>query len=313
MGGRLPLISLRGFRRHGAAAGALAAALVAAALLVPGAVHGSASDPSACGEPAAVAAAPDPTPSGPTSWRPDPAAFAAVLQRTGATLELARFTTNFNHASPSQEANIALTARKLTGYVVPAGGVFSYNKATGPYTEAGGYGWGRMFVGDRIVPTIAGGVCQGASTLYNVVLMANLPVVERHRHGLTVPYLPPGRDATVTESGGLDFRFRNNTGGPLVLWGQALDRELTLAMFGTKAPPAVTIHTEVLSRTPFRTDYIDDPTLAAGQSVVVAPGQEGAVSRTWVVVQTPEGAVRRDISQDNYRPSPRIIRRGTAP
>jgi vancomycin resistance protein VanW len=305
-------MTLRSIRRHLAAAGALAAALVAGALLLPTVVQGSvAAAPDACGEAASATEMAQPAPRGPTSWRPDPAAFAAVLDRTGATVEMAKFTTNFRHATPSQEANIALTARKLTGRVVAPGAVFSYNAAAGPYTEAGGYGWGRMFVGDRIVPTIAGGVCQGASTLYNVVLLADLPVVERHRHGLTVPYLPPGRDATVTESGGLDFRFRNNTGGPLVLWGQAVDRELTLAIFGTRTPPPVTIHTEVLSRIPFRTDYIDDPKLPAGQSEVVAPGQEGAVSRTWLVIQTPSGPLRRDLGQDSYKPSPRIVRRGT--
>jgi vancomycin resistance protein VanW len=285
---------------------------VVGTLLAPAIVRGSPTD--ACGETATAQEVSQPAPRGPTSWRPDPAAFAKVLERTGATVEMARFTTNFRHATPSQEANIALTARKLTGYVIPPGAVFSYNRAAGPYTEAGGYGWGRMFVGDRIVPTIAGGVCQGASTLYNVVLLADLPVVERHRHGLTVPYLPPGRDATVTESGGLDFRFRNNTGGPLVLWGQAADRELTLAIYGTKLPPQVTIHTEVLARIPFRTEYVDDPKLPAGQSVVVAPGQEGAVSRTWLTIRLPDGAeVRRDLGQDSYRPSPRIVRRGTGP
>ncbi len=315
-------------RRHLAAAGALATLLLVAALLGP-AILRAQPPVAACGEvpaaplavePAALAAtqgvatAPSGSaPRGPETWRPNPAAFAAVLDRTGATVEMSRYTTNFNHASPSQAANIALTARKLTGRVVAPGAVFSYLAATGPYTEAGGYGWGRMFVGDRIVPTIAGGVCQGASTLYNVVLLANLPVVERHKHGLLVPYLPPGRDATVTESGGLDFRFRNNTGGPLVLWGQAVDRELTLAIFGTKMPPPVTIYTEVLSRTPFRTEYIDDPKLPAGQSEVVAPGQDGATSQTWLEIRTPSGTVRRDLGRDSYRSSPRIVRRGTGP
>jgi vancomycin resistance protein VanW len=316
-------------RKHLAAAGLVASLLLAAALLAPDVLRGQ-QPVAACGEvpagtpPGAATAAlttteaDSPAPMTPGSgghanWRPNPATFAAILDRTGATVEMARFTTNFNHASASQAANIALTARKLTGKVVAPGAVFSYIQATGPYTEAGGYGWGRMFVGDRIVPTIGGGVCQGASTLYNVVLLADLPVVERHQHGLLVPYLPPGRDATVTESGGLDFRFRNNTGGRLVLWGQAVDRELTLAIFGTKAPPRVTIHTEVLSRTPYRTQYLDAPNLPAGTSEVVAPGQDGAVSDTWLEIQTPSGTVRRNLGRDTYRSSPRIVRRGTGP
>ena len=246
----------------------------------------------------------------PESFLPDPARLEALQAKEGATVLMSQFSTRFTHASDSQAANIALTARKLAGTVIAPGAVFSYNAAAGPFTAAGGYGWGRMFVGDRIVPTIGGGVCQGASTLYNTVLLANLPVVERHQHGLTVPYLPPGRDATVTESGGLDFRFRNNTRWPLVLWAQAQDRTLTMAIYGHQAPPKVEIETKVLATYPFSTRYVRDPKLAPGEEQVVAPGQDGAKSTTWEIVETPQGPRRRLLSQDQYRPSPRIVLRG---
>ncbi len=243
---------------------------------------------------------------------PDEQAFAALQAREGASVLMSSFRTNFSHASPSQAANIALVARRLNGQVVSPGTVFSYNRVVGPYTERGGYGWGRMFVGDRIVPTIGGGVCQGASTLYNVVLLANLPVVQRHPHGLAVPYLPPGRDATVTDSGGLDFRFRNNSGRPLLLWAQAKDRWLSIALYGHTEPPAVRIHTEVLSRQPFQTLFVSDPKLAPGTERVVAAGQDGVAARTWIVVSSPNGPKTRDLGSHTYRPSPRIILRGPA-
>ena len=248
----------------------------------------------------------------PEEWLPDAKALETLLRREGATVRMSSFSTSFAHASPSQAANIALVAKKLTGLVIPAGTVFSYNEAAGPFTAAGWYGWGRMFVGDRIVPTIGGGVCQGASTLYNVVLLANLPVVERHLHGLTVPYLAPGRDATVTEEGGLDFRFRNNSGRPLLLWAQAKDRWLSIALYGHTEPPAVRIHTEVLSRQPFQTLFVSDPKLAPGTERVVAAGQDGVAARTWIVVSSPNGPKTRDLGSHTYRPSPRIILRGPA-
>jgi vancomycin resistance protein VanW len=250
----------------------------------------------------------------PETFVPDEAAFRALLDRVGATVEMSSYRTSFAHASPSQAANIALVAKRLNGRVIPPGAVFSYNDATGPFTVRGGYGWGRMFVGDQIVPTIGGGVCQGASTLFNVVLLANLPIVERHLHGLTVPYLPPGRDATVTEVGGLDFRFRNDTGGPLVLWAEAKDRWLTIRLYGTRRPPRVEVFTEVLRRTPFATRVVRDPDLAPGEEVVAAAGQEGVTARAWVVVTWPDGRTeRRDLGTHTYRPSPRIVLRGPSP
>jgi uncharacterized protein YabE (DUF348 family) len=87
---------------------------------------------------------------------------------------------------------------------------------------------------------------------------------------------------------------------------------LTIALYGTVQPPPVKIETEVLSRTPFRTEIVRDPELAPGTERVAAPGQEGARSRTWVVVDGPGGPVRRYLGEDSYRPSPRVILRGPA-
>ena len=44
---------------------------------------------------------------------------------------------------------------------------------------------------------MAGGVCQVTSTLYNAVILAELEVVERSPHSMTVGYVPLGRDAAV--------------------------------------------------------------------------------------------------------------------
>ncbi len=266
--------------------------------------------PSASQGPGGTSDAPGAPDGRPEEFVPNPTAFQAVLDSVHASVRMSEFQTGFTHASPSQAANIALTARRLNGTVVRPGAVFSYNDAAGPFTAQGGYGWGRMFVGNRIVPTIGGGVCQGASTLYNVVLLANLQVVERHAHGLTVPYLEPGRDATVTESGGLDFRFRNNYPWPVVLYAQAQQRKLSIAVWGQKAPPPVRIRTEVLQTTPFTTEYITDRSLAPGQERVAAAGQGGATVRTWVVVGEPGAETERYLGQHTYRPSPRVILRG---
>ena len=70
---------------------------------------------------------------------------------------LASRTTNYFHAIPSQARNIELVAQRLNGTVVQPGHVFSYYQRIGPYTRSNGYGWGRMFAGDRILPSIGGG------------------------------------------------------------------------------------------------------------------------------------------------------------
>jgi vancomycin resistance protein YoaR len=68
-----------------------------------------------------------------------------------------------------------------------------------------------------------GGLCQVTSTLYNAVLYAGLPVVERQPHDSQLPYIRPGMDATVwygdttTTVDDTDMKFKNTTDGYILL------------------------------------------------------------------------------------------------
>ncbi|MDA8200644.1 MAG: VanW family protein [Thermaerobacter sp.] len=220
--------------------------------------------------------------------------------------EWAAVTTSYAHASATQAVNIEITASRLNGVQVRPGQVFSYYARVGPYTAENGYGWGRAFYGDRIVPSVGGGVCQGASTLYAAVLRSGMKVLERHQHGLTVPYLPPGEDATVAGDF-LNFRFQNNTPGAVVIRASASARRYRLSLWGTVPGPRITVHHQVLATYPFRTIERVDPMLPRGTTRVLAPGQSGVKVRTWVVEETPLGPVTRDLGVDIYRASPRIV------
>lgn len=220
-------------------------------------------------------------------------------------------TTNYFHASPSQAKNIELLAQRLNGTVVQPGHVFSYYKVVGPYTSENGYGWGRAFVGDRIVPSVGGGVCQGASTLYAAILKTGLQVVERHAHGLMVPYLPPGEDATVS-SDYLNFRFRNSRSTPVLITAQAAARHLSVALWGATPGPQITVHHKILAEYPYRTIVRVSPSLKPGETKILAPGQRGVKAETWLDIVTPKAVIRKNLGLDRYRPSPRIIEKGPA-
>ncbi len=222
---------------------------------------------------------------------------------------LAECTTNYYHASPTQAANIELAAKRLNGTVVGPGSQFSYYRVVGPYTAANGYGWGRAFVGDRIVPSVGGGVCQGASTLYAAVLRTDLVVTERHQHGLTVPYLPPGEDATVAADY-LNFRFRNPRTSPVLITAAAAQRHLKVTLWGAVPAPPITVHHEIVERYRFRTIEQYDPHLPAGKTEILAPGQDGCLVKSWRTIQTVTGTVTQPLGTDRYRASPRVIAYG---
>lgn len=101
--------------------------------------------------------------------------------------------------------NLYIAAKYMNGTILAPGDVFSFNNVTGPRTFERGYSMAPVVGGMGI----GGGVCQVATTIYNAALQAKLEIVERHPHSIRVGYVPPGRDATITNY--IDFKFRNST------------------------------------------------------------------------------------------------------
>lgn len=107
--------------------------------------------------------------------------------------------------SAGRTDNLYMAAKYMNGIILAPGDVFSFNKATGPRTFERGYSMAPVVGGMGI----GGGVCQVATTIYNAARLAKLEIVERHPHSIQVGYVPPGRDATVTNY--VDLKFRNST------------------------------------------------------------------------------------------------------
>jgi len=204
---------------------------------------------------------------------------------------------------------VALAADRLAGTVLKPGEIFSQNKLLGPYTKARGYRDGPMFAGNKIIPSEGGGVCKIASVLYNVAILANLEIIERYPHSLTVPYVPSGQDATVAY-GIYDFRFRNNTTSPLVIWADTYGDTLYIAFYGREKPPRVTWHHEILGNTKCWTEYKYNPSLPPRTEKVIFPGQDGITVRSWVTIEQPNGKIiRKDLGISRYQASPSLVER----
>jgi vancomycin resistance protein VanW len=230
----------------------------------------------------------------------------------GAPVRMASVTTVYPHSPPGRNQNLAAAARYLCGRVLAPGERLSFNAAIGLTTKDRGYTYGPTFVGDRVIPGMGGGVCQVATTLYDAARRAGIAVVERHQHGMRVPYVPPGEDATVAHPW-LDLVIRNSTGGTMVIAAEAVRNRVRVELYGSEPPPRTGFRHRILSTTPFPTIRIADPTLPAGREITLQEGVDGVVAHTWYVIQRPGQAERVvDLGVDSYRPSPHIVRFGTA-
>jgi vancomycin resistance protein VanW len=233
--------------------------------------------------------------------------FLKVLNDNGNLTLLAAYHTVLKDPLPGEEYNVHLGAKMLKGKVINPGQVFSQNKMIGPYTEERGFKKGPTYLGTKLTTTIGGGVCKLASTLYNVSILSDLEIVERHAHGMPVPYVPHGQDATVAY-GGKDIKFRNNTKGQILIWAQGIDNTLFMAFYGKEKPREVEWHHEMLSITKAPKVYKYSENIPEGTENIILEGMDGASVKSWITLQNTDGTVEtRQLGISNYNPLAFII------
>jgi vancomycin resistance protein YoaR len=161
-----------------------------------------------------------------------PKLSTADVQNMGLSALGSQFVTYFDPRNESRANNIALAAKLVDGTVVDPGETFSLNAAMGPRTANRGFDYAPVIAADNVLRQgVGGGICQYATTLFNAVFFAGLPVVERRAHSLYISHYPIGRDATVAW-GAIDFKFKNDTGRSVMIRSWIDGGALTVALVG---------------------------------------------------------------------------------
>lgn len=144
---------------------------------------------------------------------------------------LGTYTTNYGSSTTGRATNVENGCRLVNGILLMPGEQVSVNDRMYPYTIENGYAEGGAYVNGKIVADVGGGICQVSTTLYNAVLYAELEVVERFNHSMTVDYVPLSRDAAIAGDW-KDFVFRNNTEYPVYVEGIAGGGNITFNVYG---------------------------------------------------------------------------------
>ena len=132
-----------------------------------------------------------------------------------------KYSTTFS--SPAgRTTNIKVACKYIDGTILKPGEIFSFNEIVGRRTPERGFKIATVYSGQETLEGYGGGVCQVSTTIFNAVLYANLQIVERCQHSMTVHYVPYGRDAAISW-GSADFKFKNTTNSPIKISAKVYD------------------------------------------------------------------------------------------
>ncbi|MGI5883561.1 MAG: VanW family protein [Candidatus Spyradocola sp.] len=220
---------------------------------------------------------------------------------------LATFTTTTTSNS-NRNTNIRLCSAAINGAVVQPGEEFSINTLTGERTAAKGYKDAAVIKNGVYIDEPGGGVCQVSSTLFNAVVRAGLEITERHNHTIASSYVPLGEDATI-DYPGKDFKFRNNSEGPVavVMSFDESNKKLTASVYGIpilEDGVTLDLESEVTATLEMpEPTYQEDPNLLYGEQLTVEEGREGSRVTTYLVTLKDGKEIDRKVQHTSTYPA----------
>jgi len=231
------------------------------------------------------------------------------LKEQGINEKVASFSTKFSTSNVPRSHNIKLASSIISGTVLSPGEIFSFNNTVGERTKERGYKEAGVYLNGEVAEGLGGGICQVSTTLYNAVLLADLEIVERSNHSLTVPYVPLSRDASVSWNHP-DLKFKNNTNHSIYIGTETKGNTITFDLFGTKNNKEVELISTVLSKKSPPILYKEDASLQPDTEIVVENGHVGYVSTLIKNIYIDGELISSEVvSKDKYLTSPKIIKR----
>ena len=149
---------------------------------------------------------------------------------------IASAVTNASSSSSNRLSNIRLALQMINGTCLKPGETFSFNETVGKRTTDRGFKMATAYSSGTVVEDVGGGICQVSTTLFNAVVKADLQIVERHNHSLTVAYVDRGKDAAVNWNS-QDLRFTNNSDDNVyICCFLSDDKRVRVGVFGKLLP-----------------------------------------------------------------------------
>ena len=185
--------------------------------------------------------------------------------------------TNASASSTNRINNIKNAVGIINGTRIADGETFSFNDTVGKRTTDRGFRRATAYSGGEVTEEIGGGICQVSTTLFNAAVKADMEIVERHNHSLTVSYVDRGKDAAVNWNS-QDLKFTNHSGDDVYICCFVTeDKRVRFGIFGRLLPNGETITLEgrTTETVKYDTKYEYSGFLMPGETKVVEKGKNG--------------------------------------
>lgn len=222
---------------------------------------------------------------------------------------ISSYPTKYDVTNTNRATNLEIAASKINGIVLEPGEIFSFNQVVGERTTKSGFKEAIIYADGELDYGIGGGICQISSNLYNAVLEANLEIVERKNHSMTVNYVPIGRDATVSY-GSVDFKFKNSRSYPIKIVATVNSGIITISICGIKEENEydVDIVVETTQKDDFEIVYEYSSSVPEGTEIIKQTGKYGYKCSTYkVLYQNGKLVSKTLLSTDTYKPQKQIV------
>ena len=228
---------------------------------------------------------------------------------------LGSYTTDYNGPSGRMK-NIERATDFLNGKVLFPGEQISVHSTISPITVENGYYNAHVYEGNRVTDGVGGGVCQVATTLYNASLFAEIEIVQRNNHSLTVSYVPASFDAAIA-GGILDLKIANSYDTPIYLEGIYSGGKLTFNIWGQETRPAnrtLKFESYVTGTVdPGTPEYVENSSLAPGEERTISKAVNGMYAELWKYVYVDgEKTESININTSYYLPVKAKVERNSA-
>ena len=228
---------------------------------------------------------------------------------------LGTYTTNYYGSTVGRRNNIQVGTKNVNGKLMYPGDTLSVSTAMQKRTVENGYMEASAYENGATVDALGGGICQVSTTLYNAVIRAELEVVERSPHSMTVSYVEPSMDAAISD-GIKDFVFRNSSDYPIFIEGVAGESSVTFTVFGHETRPAnrkVDFESQILETVEPDNIFRANGDLPVGTVSRVSSAHTGYTAQLLKIV-TVDGVeqTRSVFNKSKYRATENIYDVGTA-